>query len=58
MSDVYIPIYSRAPNKLLRYEIRQFEDLNGLKAEIRWAIFLDKKGQEYEMIAQVKWDKQ
>jgi hypothetical protein len=51
----YIPYYNLVLCKLLRYEIRPFDDNAGHTADLRIAIFLDKKGNEKEAIAQVMW---
>lgn len=53
----YLPIYTRPPNKFVRYEERQFDDGVGHTATLRYAIFIDKNGKQQEMIAQVIWDK-
>lgn len=53
----YYPIYARAPNKLLRYEERPFDDGYGHTGIERLAIFLDSNKKQQEMTAQVIWDK-
>jgi hypothetical protein len=54
----FYPIYARAPNKLVRYELRPFTLPNGKSGVERIAIFLPGgKGTEQEMTAQVIWDK-
>lgn len=55
-TQVYLPVYARAPNKLLRYEERPFQLPNGLKGIERFAIFLDKNKNQQEMTAQVIWE--
>lgn len=52
----YIPVYCRPPNKLIRYEMRPFDDGAGHTGMLRVAIFLDKKKHHREMVAQVRWD--
>ena len=53
--EPYIPIYARAPNKLLRYEERPFVCQAGHHGIDRVAIFKDRNGKEQEMTAQVIW---
>lgn len=53
---IYIPIYNRRPNKLLRYVERRFDYGYSQVGTERIAIFVDKKGKEHEMIAQILWD--
>lgn len=52
----HYPTYAKAPNKLLRYELRPFDDGYGHTGQVRVAIFLDKNKKEQEMDAQVLWD--
>jgi hypothetical protein len=54
-NSVYIPIYARAPNKLLRYEERPFTCKAGKRGIERVAIFLDKNKKEQEMTAHIIW---
>ena len=51
----FYPIYARAPNKLIRYEERPFNDGHGHGGIVRVAIFVDNKGKQQEMDAQVIW---
>lgn len=53
--EPFIPVYSRGKNKLLRYEIRHFDDGVGHLADLTIAIYLDKNNEEQEMVARVKW---
>ena len=53
---IFIPIYNRAPNKLLRYETNTFDDGHGHTGTKRTAIFLDRKKRECKMTAQIIWD--
>lgn len=55
-SNVYIPVYARAPNKLLRYEERPFRLPNGMSGIERMAIFVDRNNKQHEMTAQVIWN--
>ena len=55
--EPYYPVYHRHPNKFLRYEEKRFDHGNGITGTLRIAHFLDKKGNECEMTAQVIWDK-
>ena len=55
-SMIFIPIYNRAPNKLLRYETNAFDDGHGHTGTKRTAIFLDRKRRECKMTAQIIWD--
>lgn len=52
----FIPIYARAPNKLVRYEERSFVCHAGHKGIVRVAIFNDRSGKQQEMDAQVIWE--
>jgi len=52
----YIPIYCRPPNKFLKYIERRFDDGYGHTGTERVAVFLDKKGRNCEMTAQIIWD--
>lgn len=51
----YIPYYCKAPNKLIKYEQRPFEDCVGNKAIVTVAIFKDKSGNIQEADAHIKW---
>lgn len=51
----YIPIYCRAPNKFVKYREDEFDDGYGHEAIIVVAEFLDKKGNDKEMVAYVRW---
>jgi hypothetical protein len=51
----FLPVYCRPPNKLIRYVEENFTDAVGNIAIVRTAIFLDKKGKEQTMVAQVIW---
>ena len=51
----YIPYYCKAPNKLVRYEHRPFEDCVGNKAIVTVAVFKDKSGNIHEADAHIKW---
>ena len=51
----YLPVYTRPPNKLLRYEFRNFSDKRGNTGKLRIAIYIDKKGRQQEDVAQVLW---
>jgi hypothetical protein len=53
--EPFIPWYCRAPNKLVRYEDRPFEDCIGNQAMVTVAIFTDKSGKELEADAHIKW---
>lgn len=53
--EPYYPYYCKAPNKLIMYEDRQFEDCIGNKAIITVAIYLDKGGKLHEADAHIKW---
>jgi hypothetical protein len=52
----YHPYYCSPPNKLIRYEVRDFDDGHGNGGKCRWAIYTDKKGKQCEMVAQVIWE--
>lgn len=52
----FYPVYSRAPNTLLRYEEEPFDDGVGHKGIVRTAFFLDKNKKEQSMTAQVLWN--
>lgn len=54
--EPFIPVYARAPNKLVRYELRPFVCRAGHKAMVRVAIFTDRNGKQQEMDAQVIWE--
>ena len=54
--EPYLPVYHRPPNKFLRYEIVDFDQGNGNSGKYRIAHFLDKKGNEDSMVAQVMWE--
>lgn len=54
--DVYLPYYCKAPNKLIRYEQRPFEDCAGNKAMVTVAIYTDKNGRQLEADAHIKWE--
>ena len=54
----YIPIYKRAPNTFVRYELERFDDGAGNTGAERVAIYLDKHGAEKRESAQVIWDRQ
>lgn len=51
----HLPIYSRPPCKLIRYEIRDFNDGAGNGGQRRIAIYFDKHSNQKEMIAQTIW---
>jgi hypothetical protein len=51
----YIPVYARAPNKLVRYEERPFVCKAGNRGIERVAIFTDKNGKQQEMTAHIVW---
>lgn len=53
--EPYLPVYARAPNRLLRYEERPFVCNAGYNGIERVAIFTDKNKKEQEMTAQVIW---
>ena len=53
--EPYIPIYAKAPNKLLRYEERPFVCQAGHHGIERVAIFVDRSNKQHEMTAQVIW---
>lgn len=53
----FIPIWNDKKNKLIRFDVRPFDDGVGHTAQITYAIFLDKNKEEQEMVAYVKWDK-
>jgi len=60
MSEVYISVWNRPPNKLVRYEERPFtlpaNAYGTIKSGIeRFAIYKDKNGEKQEMQASVKW---
>lgn len=60
MSEVYIPVWNRPPNKLVRYEERQFiltaNACGTIKSGIEtFAIFKDKNGKNQEMQAFIEW---
>lgn len=48
---VSLPSYHRAPNKFVRYEIREFHG-----GQLRIAHYLDKHNKPQEMVAQVIWE--
>ena len=54
--STYKPIWSRPPNKFIRYENRNFDDLAGHTAVITYAIYLDKNKVEKEIEAFIKWN--
>jgi hypothetical protein len=54
--NAFLPIYTRPPNKLLRYELRNFDDKAGNTGKLRLAIYNDKHGKQQEAVAQVLWD--
>lgn len=51
----YLPVWSRPPNKLVRYETYDYVDPVGYQAKVTKAIFKDKNGKEQEMDAFIKW---
>lgn len=53
--EVFHPVYTRAPNKLIEYFLEDFDDGCGHKAIIRYAKWVDKKGKEQISVAQVMW---
>jgi site-specific recombinase XerD len=53
--EPFIPIYARAPNKLIRYKERPFVCQAGNHGIERVAIFTDRSGKQQEMTAQVIW---
>lgn len=53
--EPYIPVYAKAPNKLLRYEERPFVCQAGYHGIERVAIFIDRSNKQHEMTAQVIW---
>lgn len=53
--EPHIPIYAKAPNKLLRYEERPFVCQAGYHGIERVAIFVDRSNKQHEMTAQVIW---
>ena len=53
--EPFLPIYSRKPNKLLKYIEEDFDDGCNHLAIIRNAIFQDKNGKEQSCVAQVIW---
>lgn len=53
--ESFLPIQHRPPNKFLRYEERNFDDGHGNSGIERIAYYLDKKGKEQSVIAQVLW---
>ncbi len=60
MSEVYIPVWNRTPNKLVRYEERPFtlpaNAYGKIKSGIEtFAIFKDKNKKDQEMQAFIKW---
>lgn len=60
MSEVYIPVWNRPPNKLVRYEERPFtlpaNAYGKIKSGIeKFAIFKDKNGKDQEMQAFIRW---
>lgn len=54
----YLPIWSRPPNKLVRYEDRPFDDGHGHRGVKVVAVYLDKSGNECEELARVKWSEE
>lgn len=52
----HLPVYTTPPNKLVKYIEEPFDDGCGHTAIVRTAVFLDKKGVEKTMVAQVIWD--
>lgn len=54
--ETFLPIYTRPPNKLLRYELSNFDDKAGNTAKLRIAIYTDKRGKQQEVVSQVLWD--
>ena len=60
MSEVYIPVWNRATNKLIRYEDRPFTLPANAHGKIKsgietFAIFKDKNKKEQEMQAFIVW---
>ncbi|RLD79110.1 MAG: hypothetical protein DRJ15_10075 [Bacteroidetes bacterium] len=51
----YIPIYHRSPNKFIGYHEEDFDDGCGHRAIVVVANFKDKKGNDKEMVAYVRW---
>ena len=54
----HLPLYTRAPNTLLRYEDERFTDRSGNSGVDRVAVYLDRNGKEQRMTAQIIWDKE
>lgn len=54
--EPFLPIQHRPPNKFLRNEVNDFDDGHGNGGKIRIAYFLDKKGKEQSVTAQVMWE--
>lgn len=60
MGEVYIPVWNRPPNKLVRYEERPFtlpaNVCGTIKSGIEtFAIFKDKNKKDQEMQAFIEW---
>ena len=53
----HLPIYTRLPNTLLRYEDERFTDRSGNSGVDRVAVYLDRNEKEQRMTAQIIWDK-
>jgi len=56
MISVYIPVWNRIPNRLIRYEDRKFTTRIGETGIETVAIFKDKRMNIQEMTAYIKWD--
>ena len=54
----YLPVYSRPPNVLIRYQDERFVDKAGNGGINRLAIYKDSKGKQQSMTAQIIWDKE
>lgn len=60
MNNIFIPVWNRSPNKLIRYYERPFElspNAFGIKHKgiETIVVFKDKHGKEQEMVAYIKW---
>ena len=56
-ANVYVPVWKRAPNKFLRYELKDLDDGAGNVGHIRVAIYMDKNGNQKSETAQVIWNR-
>ena len=52
----YIPIYNRAPNKLVHLRYDPFDDLHGHTGVTTTAVYKDKNKRLKELVIVIDWD--